>query len=350
MRASLWPAPHLRLEGVTIGKLRDIKIPTVRVMPELAAFFGETKTIKAIEVESVTIDQDAATRVIAWAGPGSAAEKTQVRRIAIKTATIEVKGIPLPPFEAEVALEATGKFEQANIRSADKKIEVAITPKSEGFEVNIAANDWQPPIWPTLTFTELRAKAMATSEGMRIRDIEGRLYSGKVKGSATIKWGDFWSAEGDLTIENLLLAGAMPALTNDIELTGKLDAKTVYSMQSKDLGTLFDNPRIKASFNVRDGAINNIDLARAIQPRATETTGGKTLFASLSGSMTLDGKRYQYRQMKLAAGLLSASGEADIMPDKKLSGKTSVEMKLPSSTVHARLSLSGDLKQPVLRR
>jgi hypothetical protein len=54
--------------------------------------------------------------------------------------------------------------------------------------------------------------------------------------------------------------------------------------------------------------------------------------------------------MKLAAGLLSASGEADIMPDKKLSGKTSVEMKLPSSTVHARLSLSGDLKQPVLRR
>ena len=70
MRASLWPAPHLRLEGVTIGKLRDIKIPTVRVMPELAAFFGETKTIKAIEVESLTIDQDALHQgdSLGWAG------------------------------------------------------------------------------------------------------------------------------------------------------------------------------------------------------------------------------------------------------------------------------------------
>lgn len=350
LRASLWPAPHLRLEGVSIGKLRDIKIPTVRVTPELAAFFGETKTIKAIEVESLTIDQDAVTRAIAWVGPGSGAEKIRVRRIAIKAATLGVKGIPLPPLEADVALAATGKFERANIRSADKKIEVAITPKNNGFEVNIAANDWQPPLWPNLTFTELHAKAMATSGGMRISEIEGRLYSGKAKGSATIKWGDLWSAEGDFDIENVLLAGAMPALTKDMELTGKLDAKTIYSMQARDLGTLFDNPRIKASFNVRDGSIGNIDLARAIQPRATETTGGKTLFAGLSGNMTLDGKHYQYRQMKLAAGLLSASGEADIMPDKQLSGKTSVEMKLPSSTVRARLTLSGDLKQPVLRR
>jgi len=350
MRASLWPAPHLRLDGITIGKLRDIKIPTVRVMPELAAFFEKTKIIKAIEVESLTVDQDDLARILAWVGPGGDTEKIQVRRIAIRAATIEMKRIPLPPLEADVVLAATGKFKQANLRSADKKIEVAITPKTGGFEVDIVANDWQPPIWPNLTFTELHAKAMATSAGMRISEIEGRLYSGKATGSATIKWGDTWSAEGELNIENVVLAGAMPALTNDIELSGKLDAKTVYSMQSGDLDSLFDNPRIKASFNISDGTINNIDLARAIQPRATETTGGKTLFTSLSGSMSLDKMRYQYRQMKLAAGLLSASGEADIMPDKQLSGKTSVEMKLPSSTIHARLTLSGDLKQPVLRR
>lgn len=350
MRASLWPAPHLRLDGVTIGKLRDIKIPTVRVMPELAAFFDETKTIKSIEVESLTIDQDGLARLIAWVGPGGSTEKIQIRRIAIKTATIEVKGLPLPPLEADVALTATGKFERADIRSTDKKIELAITPKNDGFEVDIAASDWQPPLWPNLTFTELHAKAKATSGDLRISEIEGRLYSGKAKGSATIKWGDLWSAEGELDFVNVLLAEAMPALTNDIALSGKLDAKTVYSMQARNLGTLFDNPRIKASFNVRDGSIGNIDLARAIQPRAVETTGGKTLFASLAGSMTLDARRYQYRQMKLAAGLLTASGEADIMPNKQLSGKTSVEMKLKSSTVRARLTLSGDLKRPLLRQ
>ena len=350
LRASLWPAPHLKFDGVTLGKLRDIKIPTVRVMPELAAFFGETKTIKSIEVESLTIDQDAVPRVIAWVGPGDVAAKIQVRRIALKTATIEMKGLPLPPLAVDVALAATGQFERANITSTDKKIAVAITPKNDGFEVNIAADDWQPPLWPKLTFSELRAKAMATAEGMSFSEIEGRLYGGKATGSATVKWGDSWSADGDLRIENILLSEAMPALTNDIALTGKLDAKTVYSMRAGDLGTLFESPRIQASFSIRDGAIGNIDLARAIQPRATETSGGKTLFASLSGNLTLEGKRYQYRQMKLAAGLLTASGEADIMPNKQLSGKTSVEMKLKSSTVSAHLTLSGELQQPVLRR
>ncbi len=153
-----------------------------------------------------------------------------------------------------------------------------------------------------------------------------------------------------LNIENIWLAGAAPALKNDIALSGKLDAKAVYAMQARNLGALFDAPRIKASFNVRDGSIGNIDLERTIQQRAVETTGGKTLFANLSGNMTLEGRRYQYRQMRLAAGLLTASGEADIMPDKQLSGKASVEMKLKSPTVRARLTLSGDLKQPVLRR
>lgn len=350
LRASLWPAPHLQLEGVSIGKLRDIKIPLVRVMPELTDFFGATKTIKTVEVESLAIDQDALARVIAWVGTGSDSEKIRIRRIAIKTATLGVKGIPLPPFEVDIALAATGKFERATLRSADKKIEVAITPKNDGFEVDIAANNWQPPPWPNLIFTELHAKAMATSGGMKFSEIGGRLYNGKAKGSATLAWSDLWSAAGYLDIENIFLAEAVPALTNDIALSGRLDAKTTYSMQARDLGTLFDNPRIKARFNVRDGSIGNIDLARAIQPRAVETRGGKTLFTNLSGNLALDGEHYQYRQLALAAGLLSASGEADIMPNKQLSGKTSVEMKLPSSTVRARLTLSGDLKQPVLRK
>ena len=350
LRASLWPAPHLLLEGVAIGKLRDIKMPAVRITPELSAFFGSTKTIKAIEVESLTIDQDALTRAIAWVAPGGGAEETQIRRIFLKTATIDIKGMPLPPFEADIALTTTSKFERAHIMSADKKIELSIAPNNDGVEVDVAAHDWQPPLGPNLTFSELHAKAMATPEGMRISEIGGRLFGGKANGSATIQWGGLWRAEGDFVIENVLLAEAMPALTGDIALTGKLDAKAIFSMQSKDLPSLFGNPRVKARFDIRDGAINNIDLARAIQPRAAETTGGKTLFAGLSGSMMLEGSRYQYRQMKLAAGLLSASGEADIMPDKQLTGKANVEMKLPSTTVRARLTLFGDPKQPVLRR
>ena len=349
MHASWWPVPHLRLEEISIGDLRDIKIPVVKIMPALTSLFSETKSINVVEIDSLHIDQSALLRAIAWVGPGDKLANIQLHQIELRAAVLDVTGMPLPAFEADITL-ATGKFSQASIRSTDKKIEVTIAPENDGFVVNVNAHEWQPPIWPNLTFTELHAKAMATSSGMLIKEIEGRLYNGKAKGNASLKWGNIWGAEGNLNIENVSLANALPALTNDIILSGRLDAKAVYSMQSRNLGTLFDTPRIKASFNIQDGSLGNIDLARALQPQAVETTGGKTLFTNFSGSMALDGKRYQYRQLKLAAGLLNANGEADILPDQKLSGKTNVEMKLPSSTLRTRLNLSGELKQPVLRR
>ncbi|MCE5181027.1 MAG: hypothetical protein LLG15_04420, partial [Betaproteobacteria bacterium] len=313
--------------------------------------FEDTKTIKAIEVDALLLDQDTLPRVIGWVGSGGDSGYVRVSRIGLKNTKIALKDVPLPPLNADIALTATGKFDKARITSADGKIAIEVAPKNGEFDVNVAAKSWQPPLGPQITFEELTAKATANSEGMRISEIQGRLYDGAIKGVATVKWSEFWTAEGYFNVSRIALDAATPALTGDIPLSGRLDAEATYSMKAGSLAKLFDAPHIKASFRGRDGVIGNIDLARAVQARTPEAIkGGQTRFAGLSGNMMLTGNRYQFRGMELSAGQFNAGGEADVTAGRELSGKLNAEVKFKSSAIRSRLALSGSLKQPVLRR
>lgn len=351
LHVSLWPAPHLRLEEVTVGKARDVKIAAIRVMPELGALFEDAGTLKSIEVDALLLDQDTLPRVIGWVGSGGASGNARVGRIGLKNTKIALKGVPLPPLNADIALTATGKFDGARIASADGKIEIEVAPKNGEFDVHVAAKGWQPPLGPRITFEELTARATANREGMRISEIRGRLFEGAAKGAATVKWDEFWTVEGHFNVSRIALEAAMPALAGDVPLSGWLDAEAAYSMKAGSLAGLFDAPRIRASFSGRDGVVGNIDLARAVQARTAEAIkGGQTRFASLSGNMTLTDGRYQFRKMELSAGQFNAGGEADVAPGRALSGKLDAEVKLKANVIRAHLALSGNLKQPVLRR
>jgi uncharacterized protein involved in outer membrane biogenesis len=351
VRASLWPAPHLRLEGVTIGNLQDVKIATVRAMPALTHLFDETKILKLIEVESLAIDQDALPRVSGWLGSGGGVEKIQVEKIHLKDAKLDLRGMQLPLLNMDIDLASGSTFKHALISSADNAISIDVLPKGETFDIKIAAKNWQPPLALKPTFDELNAKATATREGMAINDIEGRLYGGTIKGAATVKWDNRWNVAGDFNISRVDLEGATPALSDNLALRGRLDAKATYTMEANNLAGLFDTPRIKASFSSMDGAIGNVDLSGATMgQKAEEVKGGQTKFTKLTGNMTLAGNRYQFRQMKLESDTLKANGEMDVLPNKELTGRVNVEMRLKSSVYRSHLSLSGELKQPSMRR
>lgn len=349
VHASLWPAPHLRLDNVVVGVARDIRIPSIRVMPEWSTLFGESKVIKSIEVEALAIEQDSLSRVPGWLHGNS--KTMRVGRIVLNNVKVGVKGVELPPFAGEVALTDEGRFKRAHFRTLDRKLELDVVPHETGFELNLGANNWQPPLGPKLVFDDLAARALASREGMQVGDISGRLYGGRIKGTAQLEWGRRLRAEGNFSLDQVEMEGAAAVFTRDIALSGKLDAKGAYVLEAGELTQLFDAPRIKAEFSSRDGAVGTLDLAHALQSRAREYVGsGKTGYETLSGKMALAGNRYQFRQLKLDAGLLQASGEADIGPNQEVSGRADVGMQLKPSAIRSRFIVSGSLKRLVLKR
>ncbi|MES1166916.1 MAG: hypothetical protein ABUL68_02845, partial [Pseudomonadota bacterium] len=104
------------------------------------------------------------------------------------------------------------------------------------------------------------------------------------------------------------------------------------------------------SFAIRKGDLDGVDLVRALQVGGREPVqGGATRFEEITGTLALSGDRFQYRNLKLGSGLLSATGGFDVTPANDVSGKTYVELKSQAAQIRGNFSISGSLKAIVLK-
>ena len=74
-----------------------------------------------------------------------------------------------------------------------------------------------------------------------------------------------------------------------------------------------------------------------------------TKFDELTGSLSVNGSRYSYNNVRLTAGLLNASASGDLLPNKDVNGRAYVELKSSSNIVKGNFRITGNLKAIVLR-
>jgi hypothetical protein len=349
MRAALLPTPHFVLEGIKVGGAEDVKIGAVRVFPVIGTLFEDSKILRRLEIDSMTVPQESLDKVMKWMGASRGPGKLRLSHVSLRNNQVVVQGLQIPPFDAEIRLDASDQFEGATLKSGDGKLSAELTPNSDRLEATITAAGWQPPIGAMLVFDELNAKLIASRKGIKIVDIGGRIYGGAINGNGTVAWDGPWTVAGEFTLSNASLSAISQAFGTDIVLTGDLDMKANYSAKANDLPSLLNKPTIKGSFTCRDGSVGSIDLARIVVQDTRGSSENLTRFGKLSGSMDLADGYYRFRQLKLVGGQLSAGGDIDLAPDKNLSGKISAEMAVQSRRFHAKLSLSGNPKKPQLK-
>ena len=123
-----------------------------------------------------------------------------------------------------------------------------------------------------------------------------------------------------------------------------------FSTQGQSVAELFAAPRVTATFTLQKGTLNNVDLVRAIQSATRGgNRGGKTQFVEISGEAQSAANRIAYRNLKLLAGPLTATGTLDVSPTAELGGRLNVQMGT-ATVVIARgvLNVGGALKDPSL--
>jgi uncharacterized protein involved in outer membrane biogenesis len=209
---------------------------------------------------------------------------------------------------------------------------------------------WVPPIGPQIEFTDFTAKAVATRNQIRVDEFHALLYGGAAKGSALINWGGPWSIEGQLSSQRIALEQLIPVFTRNAKSSGQLDATLRYSLAAPDLPTLFDAPRIDATFVIRKGGLDGVDLVRALQTGGRpKVQGGSTWFEEISGALSVAGGRYQYRNLKLASGLLSATGGFEVSPNKDVNGTVFIELRSQAAQIRGNFIIDGNLKAVVIK-
>ncbi|MGH8750418.1 MAG: hypothetical protein ACREUV_01785 [Burkholderiales bacterium] len=346
LRVALLPAPQVSLEGVIVGKLKDIKIETVRVAG-LGLVTGGGGMLDDVEVESITLDQDALPRVAAWS---KAKNGLQLARVKFKNVRLALRNIPLAPLNGEINLSQGGAVQNASIKTLDGKISAQISAKRGQFEVAINAKEWRLPLGPDLAFDYLDAKGTATQDSLQLTDIDSALFGGKAAGTASLKWSDAWDLSGNFEAKGLEVGSVLNVFARNFSMSGRLGTRVSFAMQSPAPEKIFQSPRVEGTFTVSRGSLNNVDLIRALQtPNRDGIRGGKTLFDEFAGKLKFSDGRYKFSEMKLVSGPLTALGYADIAPDKQITGHASVELKSKATFLKNSFNVSGNLNDLVLR-
>ena len=362
LKVALLPRPHVRIENLSLGKGFDAKALNGRLYMDMATLFGDHFVIDTLELTEVNITADALPRAVKWAEAEGRGKGIEIGKIILRSVKIEVPGVSLEPFDAELKLDKAGKIIQASARAKDGKWNLDVVPNkavagdaavatavNDPWAVDFSARGMNLPLGSPVPISNLSAKGTMFDGGMIFPQIDVKLFEGTGSGNLKISWKQGFSFNGELGVEKLKLDQITQVITRDISLSGKLEGRFTASGEAATVGALLDKPAIQGNFEVKEGAIGNVDLVQVM--RSPGSVGGQSKFSDLTGQLRVSEGIIRYEKMKFVGGVLLANGTVNVvMANSTLSGSVNSEIRSSVAQDRAAFSVSGKVSRPALRR
>ena len=291
------------------------------------------------QLEGLTLPREQIATVLFGAGSD---DGLTVQSLTVRALKLDVPGLVLPAFDVDATLSSSRALASATVASTDKTLTAKLDIKGANAQVELTGRNFKLPFGGIVQFEDFTGKGMVTASELVLTEFEGSALDGFLNGNARLRWGTAWSLEGELGAR-----GINPALvTGSLVSSGRLEGRGAYSMRAATPDRLEATARLDGTFTVQKGALGMVDLSRVLQGNAG-ATGGNTLFSEMTGGVLVEGPRVQVRNIRLVAGLLSATGAAEVDAQKNLSGRFQVELR---GQARSPLTLSGTVAAPVFRR
>lgn len=339
----LLPTPRLELSDVSIGETKQILAQRARVNFSLPALFASAKAIDSIELEGVRADGAALRQIAAWLQQIAADSGYPVTRIGLGQGELEAGDIQLSGVNGELSFDRSGKFVRAKFYAGENKFSAGIDAvPGNKMQVSITVRGSALPSLPGWVFDELNAKGELAGDELAISDFDGRILGGMLLGDARISWRSGWRAQGTLVAKTIAVQHVSKALGGDMDGTANFRA------QSENLSGLAKAAAMDGVFVIRDGVINGVDIVETVRLRSkVSLPGGRTRFDELSGDLSVADGVYAFRQLKMDAGMLTATGRLDVS-GRELSGRISAELAMRAGAGPTVLQIGGTADSPSL--
>ena len=354
IKLAMLPLPNVTIGRIAVGKTDDIKVETVKVIPDLFSFLSSTRVIRSIEIDSLILTQAAIDKIPLWSKPaGDQSPRDQpafrVGSIRLTNALVRHDKATFGPFDARVNLNGKGEPEDALITTTDGKLKIAVRPDKSNYLLDLSAKSWKLPIGPAVQFDELILKGVATLKDAAFSEVRAKLYGGAVNGKAHVGWEKGMQIKGNLEVTQVELKSLVPLISPGAKMTGRLDAKPVFSAAAAEANRLLDALRLDTSFNVHNGVLHGVDITKAATSLFKQGAGGgQTAFDELSGHLNIVSGTHRFTQLKIASGALAADGNVNVSPKKELSGRINAQVKALGTSAGVPLNVAGTVQSPML--
>lgn len=354
IRVTVWPSPHVTVDGITVGTTNDIQIGTVQVVPDLFTLLQSTKVIKSIEIDSLALTQRAIGQIPVWIKADAAesprpAPRVRVESIRVNKGLVTFGKTSFGPFDARVSLDGQGEPDDVSIATQDGKLKALIKHDQSQYLIDASAKSWILPLGLMLVVDELIVKGVATLNDANLSQVNARLYGGTANGKATVSWHKGWQLKGNFDVNGVEMHTIASLLSSKTHVSGKLSAKPVLSASAASADQLVNALRLETPFNVQNGVLHGVDIQKAATVLVKQgTTGGETRFDQLSGHLVMEHDDYRFTQLKIASGVLAVDGNVNLSPKKELSGRLNAQVKAAGASATVPLNVAGTVDAPLL--
>lgn len=341
----LFPRPLARFEGVKIGEPEMVRVSEIKAAPDIQAWLNGTKNFKAVELGVVTLRPDPYERIYEWLLAARTRLKLPVGRIVIPAMDVTANDLGLKTVKAELELIPAGGLRKVVFTSNDGQLIVNLDPQDSYFQLALSAQAWRLP-GTDFDMETLNAAGRLKKNEFIIEDINGRAYGGRIDGKALLRWSDRWKLNGTFKVDGIDIERfpAVPVVSR-----GMLALNGSYETTADASANLLSRLKVKGKFSVQDGKLSGIDIARVLDESPKDIFGGMTPFKTLDGIFQSSGKGHELREIRLAGGSLSASGQASLSPTKELSGRLTASLNIGQRRMQETLYLSGTATEPRFR-
>lgn len=339
LRVALLPMPHLVLTDVAIGSDGDLHVGSVQVVPEVSAWFGVEKSLKSVEVTEMTVDAAGLGRQLQWLQVAAANPQLSIGELELSDFTLQIPGLAAISFDGKVERSAAGDFSRLMLSALEQDLSLELLPQDGNCRVALQATNWKAPFAPGLQFSRFDAEAVADGKQLRFSRVEGELYGGSLRAEAVLAWTGQPIASGNFELQQVRLPQVLNAMLSSASIEGELDASATFSSRADAAQNLAQAVEVDASFQLRDGRINGVDLAEHLV--SGSAGGDATRFDRLAGKLQFRRGVYQFSQLELAAPQLKARGNLAVQPDQVVAGNVSAELAIPTRRIRANLAVEG---------
>ena len=343
LKAALLPLPKLVLQDVSVGGAQELKASDVVLNFGFSALFSEVKAISKMEINNLALSADSFTKALGWIQAAGGDPHYPVARMALRHATVSGDGYNLPPVNGSADMDAQGRFTKVSLLSEDGKLGMELKPQQSLWQVALNIKDSSLPMLPGIQFNEFSAKGEVSEAAANFNEIEGSLYGGALTGKANLTWQNGWQLQGHANAKRLELQNALP----QSGIAGEMEGDANFTLSGAKLPQLANALNMDGSLVVKKGVVNDIDMVEAAASRKS-AAGGRTHFDEMSASLQVDNSGQHLRQIKISAGVMSATGSVDISPNKQLSGRLNVNLTMRAGMGTVPLTLNGVVGKPVL--
>ena len=344
----LVPAPHLKVENLSVGKGLDAKAATGRIFMDVSSIFSQKLSINSIELDNVTLTNEAVKRIPQWGKTEGKSETGAISSIVLRGVKIDVKPA-VDPFSATLSFARDGTLRQAQL-TATVGWSLGLKPGDKGVDVDFTARNWALPIGAPIPVGDVRLKGVWSGTELVVPEFEADAMEGKINGTLRVNWAQGVKLESDLSLARVSAKELMGVFTKDIAVTGRLEGNFAFVAEGPSVEGLFTATRAQGKFRIGEGTISNIDLVAVMQSDAAGQRAGVTKFAELTGEMSSSNRNMSYRQVSLQGGVLRGTGTLDIGANSNLSGRLALEIRSQVAQDRGGFTVSGTVARPIIRR